>query len=100
MSYWVIGGVYENTSFDKIKEGESLEKFGPFSSYEDAKKDYRRANWKKSSILLLGNEKEGISEELKNICSEQIIIPMKGDADSLNVSISAGILLYEKIRSK
>ena len=69
-------------------------------TFLDAKKDYRRANWKKSSILLLGNEKEGISEELKNICSEQIIIPMKGDADSLNVSISAGILLYEKIRSK
>ena len=69
-------------------------------TFLDAKKDYKRANWKKSSILLLGNEKEGISEELKNICSEKIIIPMKGDADSLNISISAGILLYEKIRSK
>mgnify|MGYP001250873424 FL=1 len=45
MSYWVIGGVYENTSFDKIKEGESLEKFGPFSSYEDAKKEWDRISW-------------------------------------------------------
>ena len=49
---------------------------------------------------VIDKEQELISEELKNICSEQIIIPMKGDADSLNVSISAGILLYEKIRSK
>ena len=45
MSSCVIVGEYENTSFDKIKEGENLQKLGPFSSYEDAKKEWDRISW-------------------------------------------------------
>ena len=39
MSYWVIGGTYKNTNFEELAEGQKLERFGPFNSYSEAKKD-------------------------------------------------------------
>lgn len=48
--------------------------------------------------LILGNEGNGISEELIQKSDIRIKIPMEGNIDSLNCAISAGILLYERIR--
>ena len=45
MSYWVIGGTYENTKFEKLKHGENLKKFGPFNSYTEAKKKWDKLSW-------------------------------------------------------
>ncbi len=45
MSYWVVGGVYKNTEFKEIVEGSKLEKFGPFQSYDDAKKIWSKVSW-------------------------------------------------------
>lgn len=47
------------------------------------------------TVLLLGNEAEGISEELMAICDRQVMIEMSSEVDSLNVSTAAGILLYQ-----
>ena len=46
-------------------------------------------------ILVIGNEGNGISEEIKNITDKFVKINMQGNAESLNVSIAAGILMYE-----
>ena len=48
-----------------------------------------------NSILVIGNEGNGISEETKEITDEFIKIRMPGNAESLNASIAAGILMYE-----
>ena len=48
-----------------------------------------------NSILVIGNEGNGISEETKEITDEFIKIKMPGNAESLNASIAAGILMYE-----
>ena len=34
MSYWVVGGEYEDTTFKNIKSGEKLQKLGPFETYD------------------------------------------------------------------
>ncbi len=47
------------------------------------------------TALIMGNEGKGISRLLKDSCDEIISIPTKGRLDSLNVSVAAGILLYE-----
>jgi len=46
-------------------------------------------------ILLLGSEREGLSEEHKAICEWVACLPMKGRATSLNLAVAAGIMLYE-----
>lgn len=48
--------------------------------------------------IVLGAEDKGISEDVAHKCDEQISIPMKVGLDSLNVGISAGIVMYEKVR--
>lgn len=45
--------------------------------------------------LVLGSEEDGISSELWHECDEHYKIPLKGKTDSLNVSVAAGIALYE-----
>ena len=44
--------------------------------------------------LVLGDEFEGISPEIMDLCEQQLLIPMHGKISSLNVSVSAGIALY------
>ena len=48
-----------------------------------------------NAILVIGNEGNGISEETKKITDKFIKIEMPGNAESLNASIAAGILMYE-----
>ncbi len=44
--------------------------------------------------LVLGNEGAGVRKEILDLCDERILIEMKDDCESLNVGISAGIILY------
>jgi 23S rRNA (guanosine2251-2'-O)-methyltransferase len=50
-------------------------------------------------VLIFGNEVEGVSEELLSICDGCLEIPQFGMKHSLNVSVSAGMVLWELVRS-
>jgi 23S rRNA (guanosine2251-2'-O)-methyltransferase len=52
------------------------------------------------AVLILGSEDKGISRELIALSDHQIRIPMKGTIGSLNVSVAAGIILYEIVRQR
>jgi 23S rRNA (guanosine2251-2'-O)-methyltransferase len=52
------------------------------------------------SVLILGSEDKGISRELTILADEQVKIPMTGNISSLNVSVAAGIMLYEIMRQR
>jgi 23S rRNA (guanosine2251-2'-O)-methyltransferase len=52
------------------------------------------------SVLILGSEDKGVSRELISLSDHQIMIPMTGSIGSLNVSVAAGILLYEIVRQR
>ncbi|MDA0915901.1 MAG: RNA methyltransferase, partial [Proteobacteria bacterium] len=60
--------------------------------------DYRNAKWKTPFILAMGNEQQGLTDELLSQCDQLIKIPMMGKSDSLNLAVSTGIALYESIR--
>jgi len=51
-------------------------------------------------VLILGSEDKGISRELTALSDHRVKIPMTGTIESLNVSVSAGILIYEIIRQR
>lgn len=61
-------------------------------------KDLYSAPLKKEAILVVGNEGNGISEEIEAMVSNPVLIPKKGNAESLNVAIATGILLAEFTR--
>ena len=45
MSYWVVGGIYKDTSFKELKNGHDLEQYGPFNNYNEAKKEWDKISW-------------------------------------------------------
>lgn len=50
--------------------------------------------------LVIGNEGEGVSRLVREKCDYVAAIPMKGDIDSLNVSVAAGVMSYEIVRQR
>lgn len=50
--------------------------------------------------VILGSEGEGVSENLLNKCDNKIKIPQAGSIDSLNVSVAAGVILYEILKQR
>lgn len=50
--------------------------------------------------LVIGNEGDGVSPLVKKNCDMVVSIPMKGDIDSLNASVAAGVLSYEIVRQR
>lgn len=62
--------------------------------------DYTKANYKDPVCIIMGAEDTGVPYEHLALCDEWIKIPMFGNIESLNVSVAAGILLYEAIRQR
>jgi len=50
--------------------------------------------------LVLGGESRGLSSTLRKRCDEVVSIPLRGDLESLNVSVSAAVLLFERVRQE
>ena len=59
-----------------------------------ATESYRRP-YKSPTLLVMGSEGRGLSPELSEACSTLVRIPMKGGAESLNVAIATGLMLFE-----
>ena len=59
-----------------------------------------KCNLKGPIGLVIGNEGEGVSRLVKEHCDIIASIPMKGDIDSLNASVAAGVLAYEIVRQR
>ncbi len=57
--------------------------------------DYRSFTLTQSTLLIFGNEVKGLSPALRKTCDELIEIPMRGEKESLNVSVAAGIILFQ-----
>mgnify|MGYP004417325099 FL=1 len=61
---------------------------------------YYDADLSKGVALVIGNEGNGISDELIDLADEKLTIPMCGEIESLNAAISAAILMYEAVRGR
>ncbi len=72
--------------------------FRLLASTPDADLDYTSADFTRPCAVLVGSEKDGLSPELLEAADVRFRIPMRGIADSLNVSASTAILLYEAVR--
>ena len=60
--------------------------------------DYREVEYKPPVVLIMGNERTGISKEQIALCDHVVRIPMQGYVESLNLSIAAAVVLYEVLR--
>lgn len=80
---------------------ESLKKEGMWFACADMGGELMyRQNLKGSIGLVIGNEGSGVSRLVREKCDFTVSIPMKGNIDSLNASVAAGILAYEIVRQR
>ncbi|GGJ30568.1 TrmH family RNA methyltransferase [Deinococcus roseus] len=63
-------------------------------------KTYWEASYLGATAICLGTEHEGLSDFWMQQATEQVVIPMQGTADSLNVGIAGALLLYEALRQR
>ena len=56
--------------------------------------DHREASYRKPTLILMGNEQQGLPPQLAAVCDVNVKIPMRGRADSLNLSVATGIMIY------
>jgi 23S rRNA (guanosine2251-2'-O)-methyltransferase len=66
----------------------------------DAEQSYTEWNWTIPTALILGNEGHGLHRLVSESCDTLVSIPVSGKLQSLNVSVAAGVLLYEARRQR
>lgn len=71
-----------------------------YASDLKADKSIADVDFKEPCAIVMGSEDKGVYPALLKICDEKIKIPMKGDFESLNVSVATGIILYEAMKQK
>ena len=62
--------------------------------------EYQTIDFKKPSAIIVGTEATGLTDEWLENTTSNIIIPMRGAIDSMNVSVSAAIILFEAVRQR
>lgn len=71
-----------------------------FCAALQASEVYTTQDYTQASAIVVGTESTGLSEEWLENATQNIIIPMRGEIDSMNVSVAAGILVFEAKRQR
>lgn len=66
----------------------------------DSAVDFREIDYTKPTAIILGGEKNGITQQALDLADQDIIIPMVGMVQSLNVSVASALILYEAQRQR
>lgn len=67
---------------------------------EKATQNYTEIDYTVPVAIVMGREDTGISNEVMRLCDELVSIPMMGEIGSLNVSVAAGVMMYEVVRQR
>ena len=62
--------------------------------------DYREVDFRKPTVLVMGAEDTGVSAEVLKLCDVRAKLPIRGEVQSLNVSVAAGVFMYEMLRQR
>ena len=70
------------------------------TNLSDTAVDFREIDYTKPTAIILGSEKTGISKQALELADQDIVIPMVGMVQSLNVSVASALILYEAQRQR
>lgn len=88
-------------SFTEFRDWGARNGYHIYGSSARAECDYRAARpYHAPRILLLGSEREGLTDDQRHACERIVRLPMVGHASSLNLSVAAGVLLYAMIEDR
>lgn len=99
-----VGCVFTNQiatgSTSDIIEFLKLKSINIYSAILQESVDYHTQDYTKPTAIVVGTEATGLSQEWREQSNQNIIIPMQGEIDSMNVSVAAGILIFEAKRQR
>ena len=82
-------------SFTEFRDWAARNGYHVYGSSARAECDFRDARpYRSPRVLLLGSEREGLSDDQRQVCERIVRLPMGGHASSLNLAVAAGVLLY------
>ena len=91
--------VYENCENDTLKMLKS-NGYDLVAGSLEAKCSHYEADYSNRIVVVIGNEANGITDEVMSMCNVPVKIPIYGKAESLNASVACGILVYEILRRR
>jgi TrmH family RNA methyltransferase len=92
--YFISEDLPQTLSYLK-KEGVTL-----FAAHLRGERAYDRADYTGATGFLIGNEANGLSDELAGLADSSVRIPMEGHVESLNAAVSATLFMYECSRQR
>ena len=99
-----VGCIFTNTvvtdSSENIISYLKEHRINIYGAALQASVDYHTIDYTSSSAIVVGTEATGLSDIWLNASTKNIKIPMQGDIDSMNVSVAAGILIFEAKRQR
>ncbi|WP_432410753.1 TrmH family RNA methyltransferase [Rasiella sp. SM2506] len=99
-----VGCVFTNTvvtgTTDEIISFLKTQNIQIFSATLQDSKPYYECDFIKGTAIVVGTEATGLTEAWRTESTQNIIIPMQGEIDSMNVSVAAGILIFEAKRQR
>jgi 23S rRNA (guanosine2251-2'-O)-methyltransferase len=74
--------------------------FWIYGAAAEADSEYTAQDYKYPTCFVLGSEGQGLGRRVATLCDVMVSLPLLGKVESLNVSVSAGVLLYEALRQR
>src|ERR1044072_1290587 len=87
------------TNVERFRHWIQTNRLAVIGASPDGAVEYDRVRYTRPTVLLLGNERSGLTEQARSLCQQIVCIPMVGGMDSLNLSVAGSLLLYAVFRS-
>lgn len=82
-------------SFDEFAGWARKHGYHVYGTSAHGTRDYREVSYERPLVVLMGSEREGLTEEQAQVCDALVTMPMRGKVTSLNLAVATGIVLYE-----
>src|SRR6185436_15289757 len=82
------------TNVDQFRRWIQTHRLGVIGASPDGVVEYDQLRYPRPTVLLLGHERSGLTEEQRSLCRQIVRIPMIDGADSLNLGVAGSLLLY------
>ena len=92
--------IWSGASLDRVVDWCRQQSVKIIGTDAAASLSHTEMDWKGGCALLLGPESTGLRDQELEMVDASVRIPMLGEVESLNVSVAAGILLYEVVRQR
>lgn len=91
---------FVRTTFNSLAPWIHRHHFHVVGASPDGATDLHQFDYPRSTLLFLGEERQGLTQQQRDLCQYLVRIPMVGMADSLNLAVAGSLLMYEVYRSR